>query len=69
MAAIADYDEAIRLDPHYAHAHYNRGLSRAALGDKPGAIADYERPASLFMEPADARRREEALRLAAALQQ
>ncbi|MCS6815663.1 MAG: tetratricopeptide repeat protein, partial [Cyanobacteria bacterium] len=31
--AIADYDQAIRLRPNYADAYYNRGLSKAAIGD------------------------------------
>ena len=31
--AIADYTEAIRLNPKYVTAYYNRGLARAAKGD------------------------------------
>src|SRR5258708_37251353 len=31
--AIADYNEAIRLDPNYTHAYFNRGLAYAAKGD------------------------------------
>ena len=34
-SAIADYDEAVRLDPSYANAYNNRGIAnRAALPDR-----------------------------------
>jgi tetratricopeptide (TPR) repeat protein len=39
--AIADYSEAIRLNPRYAYAFNNRGGARDAIGDIEGAIADY----------------------------
>ncbi len=39
--AIADYTEAIRLNPNYANAYNDRGNARYYLGDKQGAIADY----------------------------
>ena len=39
--AIADYNIAIRLDPNYADAYYNRGLSRYLLGDKNGRDRDF----------------------------
>ncbi len=38
---IADYSEAIRLNPHVAVAYYNRGLSLYQQGDYDGAIVDY----------------------------
>jgi len=40
--ALADYDEAIRLDPTYATAYSNRGTSYGALGQPERAIADYD---------------------------
>lgn len=40
-AALADYNEAIRIDPNYAKAYNNRGLVRSDLGDFQAAIADY----------------------------
>jgi tetratricopeptide (TPR) repeat protein len=39
--AIADYDEAIRLDPKDAMAYYNRGLAFKAKSDLARAIANY----------------------------
>ena len=38
--AIADYTEAIRLDPKIAAAYYNRAISYAEKGDHDQAIAD-----------------------------
>ena len=40
--AIADYDEAIRLDPQIADAFNNRGNSHQDQGDLAVAIADYD---------------------------
>ena len=39
--AIADYDEAIRLDPKDAVAYSNRGIAYKDKGDYDRAIADY----------------------------
>ncbi|MFM9161191.1 MAG: tetratricopeptide repeat protein, partial [Dolichospermum sp.] len=39
--AIAEYTQAIKIDPNYAEAYYNRGKSREKLGDYEGAIVDY----------------------------
>lgn len=41
--AIADYDEAIRLDPQYAEAYNNRGNVRYEQGDLAGAIANCQK--------------------------
>jgi tetratricopeptide (TPR) repeat protein len=40
--AIADYTAALRIDPNYAVAYYDRGLAYRAKGDYDRAIADYE---------------------------
>jgi len=45
--AIADYTRAIELDSNYAKAYLNRGVVRAAEGDRAGAIADYSRAIEL----------------------
>jgi lipoprotein NlpI len=39
--AVADYSEAIRLDPKYAAAYNNRGVAYRDRGDFDGAIADF----------------------------
>jgi tetratricopeptide (TPR) repeat protein len=38
--AITFFDEALRLDPAFAKARYNRGNSRLEFGDLDGALAD-----------------------------
>ncbi|MCY7275321.1 MAG: tetratricopeptide repeat protein, partial [Phormidesmis sp. CAN_BIN44] len=53
QGAIEDCTQAIRLDPKDAAAYSNRGLVRADLGDKRGAIEDYQEAARLFLEQKD----------------
>jgi len=50
--AVADYNEAIRLEPTYALAYYNRGFAYRAMGDYDRAIADYNE--AIRLEPKDA---------------
>ncbi|MBC6980594.1 tetratricopeptide repeat protein [Caulobacter sp. 17J80-11] len=40
--AVTFYDEALRLEPTFAKASYNRANSRVALGDVAGALADMD---------------------------
>jgi tetratricopeptide (TPR) repeat protein len=40
--AMADYDEALRINPDYAEAYNNRGNVYFDLGDYDRAIADYD---------------------------
>jgi tetratricopeptide (TPR) repeat protein len=50
--AIADYSEAIRLDPKSATAFKNRGIAYLEKGDNDRAIADYS--AAIRIDPEDA---------------
>jgi len=47
--AIADYTQAIRIDPNYASAYNNRGSAYSNKNDYDRAIADYE--AALRINP------------------
>ena len=42
--AIADFSEAIRLDPELDSAYYNRGYAYAKKGDSDRAIPIIRRP-------------------------
>ena len=41
-AAVADFDEAIRINPNYAEAFYQRGLVKQHLEHYEAAIVDYD---------------------------
>ncbi|MDJ0581063.1 tetratricopeptide repeat protein [Crocosphaera sp.] len=48
--AIADYNQAISLNPNDAGAYFRRGDAYVRLGDYQKAIADLEKSANLFKE-------------------
>ena len=52
--AIADFTEAIRLDPKEAVAYYKRGMAYGAKGDHDKAIADYTEAIRLNPKSAEA---------------
>ena len=54
-AAIANYNEAIRLNPLYAEAYNNRGIALSAKGDLDGAILDFDE--AICLNPHDAVKR------------
>src|SRR5689334_20148740 len=45
--AIADYTQAIHLQPEYAEAYNNRGYAYYWQGQYPNAITDYDRAIAL----------------------
>ena len=45
--AIADFDEAIKVNPNYAGAYYNRGLAYQDKHDYQNAVADFTRAIKL----------------------
>ena len=44
---IADYNQAIKLNPNYAMAYENRGSAKLTLLDFQGGIADYNQAIEL----------------------
>ncbi|MEY9930438.1 tetratricopeptide (TPR) repeat protein [Catenulispora sp. GP43] len=45
--ALDDFDELVRLDPHYPEYYFDRGNARYQVGDVAGALADYEHTMTL----------------------
>ena len=43
LEAIAEDDEAIRIDPRFAWAYFNRGLAYENLGEPKRALEDYSK--------------------------
>jgi Flp pilus assembly protein TadD len=48
QGAIADYNQAIAINPRDSEAYYNRGNAKSDLGDKQGAIADYNQAIAII---------------------
>ena len=61
-SAIADYTQAIRLNPNDADAYYNRGNVYVKKGDFVKARADFEAALRIDPNDADARYKLEQLR-------
>ncbi|MER3493461.1 MAG: hypothetical protein C4323_14700, partial [Mastigocladus sp. ERB_26_2] len=67
--AIADYTSALKINPNYADAYYNRGIARYNLGDNQGAIADLQKAAELFRQQGNTQLYQKALELIRKYQQ
>ena len=52
--SLVFFDEAVRLDPEYAKAIYNRANLKVLINDLDGAIADAQRALELTKLPTDA---------------
>lgn len=53
QAALADFDQAVALDPTLAVAYYFRGNVRYDLGNRQGAWSDYQQGLSVEPAPLD----------------
>lgn len=53
--ALADLDQAIKLDPNFYDGHMNRGTANAMLGRSKEALADFDQALKLNPNSADAR--------------
>lgn len=56
-AAVADYDQVIRLKPDEGNAYGNRATAYRAMGDFTRALADYDRALALRPHPLDFKNR------------
>ncbi len=54
QGAIADYNQAIKIQPNYAITYNNRGISRYNLKDNEGAISDFNQAIKLKYDYAEA---------------
>ena len=52
--AVAEFQQAIELDPDFVEAHYNLGLTHADRGEFDAAIAEYEKALELAPDLAEA---------------
>lgn len=48
--ATENFNQAISINPNDAIAHYYRGISRSEIGDKQGAVKDYQKAAALYQK-------------------
>lgn len=51
---MKDYDMAIKINPNYTSAYFNRGILKKSLGDITGAIKDFSSAISIDNKKAKA---------------
>uniref|UniRef100_UPI0035C9E8C3 tetratricopeptide repeat protein n=1 Tax=uncultured Nostoc sp. TaxID=340711 RepID=UPI0035C9E8C3 len=61
-------NQALRINPNDALAYYNRGIFRADLGDKKGAITDLQQAADIFKQQGKIENYQKALEIINRLQ-
>ena len=66
--AVADYDEAVRLDPNYAVAYMNRGSAQYEAKNYDRALADFEAALQIDAALAEAIKGRELAKIALAAQ-
>jgi tetratricopeptide (TPR) repeat protein len=47
---MADFNEALRINPNFADTYYNRGIAFARQRNKKGAVADFQKAATLYQQ-------------------
>ena len=52
-AAIADFDQALDMNPKYSEAYNNRGVNKGRMGDHAAALADFDQ--ALEADPQNAK--------------
>ena len=60
---MADFNQAIAINPNYAGAYYNRGFVYRDLGDINKARENFQRAAELFLTQGRTADYERAIRL------
>jgi tetratricopeptide (TPR) repeat protein len=58
----------LRINPNLADAYYNRGEARSKLGNKQGAIQDFQKAADLFQKQGKKNNYEKAINILRRLQ-
>lgn len=59
-AAITDYTKCLELNPNFADAYYNRGVTQFKIGNQTEAFTDLHKAAELFKVQGDSEHAERA---------
>lgn len=50
VAAMADFESAIRINPDFGKAYFNRGITKYKLRDVQGGFEDFQKASELFKQ-------------------